>query len=78
MLFVRAGDADGAGHAVLTFVAVLIEKLDAVKGRGLAHGAGAHLDPGEVRQQHGRLRLAEALVQFQPRELLDFFIDLGV
>ena len=67
--------ADGAARHV---VAVLVDQVDVIDRRRLAHrarlGGGAH----EVRDLHDRLGLAVGLHQAQAGELVPAVVDLGV
>ena len=78
MLASRSMDDDLARVAVGGRVAVLIDKVDAVAGDGLAHRAGLERLADEVRNAERHLRLAEALGDLQPRRLFKLIIDLRV
>ena len=74
----RGMDDDLACVAVGSRGAVLIDKVDAVAGDGLAHRAGLERLADEVRNAERHLRLAEALGDLQPRRLFKLIIDLRV
>ena len=74
----RGMDDDLARVAVGSRGAILIDKVDAVAGDGLAHRAGLERLADEVRNAERHLRLAEALGDLQPRRLFKLIIDLRV